>query len=73
MIWVDALGNELCRMGLRDSFLDHIVRHGLDKASYDRATYHGAGHSPATGDIDGDGEDELVVTDRESVWVFKKP
>ena len=73
MVWVDALGNELCRMGLRDSFHDHIVRHGLDKESYDRATYHGAGHSPATGDIDGDGEDELVVTDRESVWVFKKP
>ena len=73
MMWVDALGNELCRLMVRESFHEHIVKHGLDKESYDRATYHGAGHSPAVGDIDGDGEDELLVTDRESVWVFRKP
>ncbi|MDP6982712.1 MAG: hypothetical protein QGG05_06460 [Candidatus Latescibacteria bacterium] len=27
-------------------------------------------HSPAVGDIDGDGHPELLVTDRETVWVF---
>ena len=73
LVWVDALGRELGRLAVRESFYDHIVRHGLDKASYDRATYHGAGHSPAVGDIDGDGEDEVLVTDRETVWVFKRP
>ena len=70
VLWVDPHGRELGRFRVRDSFEDHILRHGLDRGSYDRCTYHGAMHSPAVGDIDGDGHPELLVTDRESVWVF---
>ncbi|HCV26469.1 MAG TPA: hypothetical protein DGN59_23715, partial [Candidatus Latescibacteria bacterium] len=70
VLWVDPHGRELGRFRVRDSFEDHILRHGLDRVSYDRCTYHGAMHSPAVGDIDGDGHPELLVTDRESVWVF---
>ena len=70
VVWVDPNGVELGRFNVRDSFEDHILRHGLDKVSYDRCTYHGAMHSPAVGDVDGDGRAELLVTDRESVWIF---
>ncbi len=33
---------------------------------------NGATLTPSIGDIDGDDIDELLVTDRETVWIFRK-
>jgi len=44
----------------------------LDKYS-ERAMYHGATLTPSIGDINGNGVEELLVTNRETVWVFRRP
>ena len=72
VLWVDPTGKELARLDVRSSFADHIERAGLDPRS-DHAMYHGATLTPSIGDLNGDGRDELLVTDRESVWVFSAP
>ena len=63
-------GRELAYFKARESFHGHIKRHGLDKIHPSYPTYFGAMVSPAFGDLDGDGRDELLITDRQKVWVF---
>jgi len=72
VVWADPQGKDLAEFSVRSSFADLIDRAGLDKCS-ERAMYHGATLTPSIGDIDGDGVEELLVTDRETVWAFKKP
>ena len=57
----EALGHAI---GQSLKYLDRLPGQGR---------YYGTTHSPAVGDVDGDGCDELLVTDREAVWVFRKP
>ena len=71
VLWVDPLGKTLARFEVRASFADHLRRFGLDPCS-ERAVYHGAALSPSIGDLDHDGADELLITDRQKVWVFKE-
>ena len=70
VLWVDPTGREWAQFHVRLSFYDRIQQYGLDRLP-GKGVYHGASHSPAIGDLDGDGRDELLVTDRETVWVFR--
>lgn len=74
VLWAEPTGRELARFHVRSSFYDRIKRHRLDElpSAGEVVVYYGATHSPAVGDLDGDGRDELLVNDRETVWVFKK-
>ncbi len=72
VMWVAPTGEELASFKVRSSFYDRIQRHGLDRLP-GRGRYYGTTHSPAIGDVDGDGCDELLVTDRERVWIFERP
>ena len=68
--WVEPTGRELARFNVRSSFYDRVQKFGLDKLPA-QGRYYGIVNTPAIGDVDNDGQDELLVTDRESVWVFK--
>lgn len=70
VMWVSPEGRELARFNARSSFYDRIMEFGLDKLPGE-GHYHGRSHCPAIGDLDGDDRDELLVTDRETVWVFR--
>lgn len=72
VLWVDPTGRELARLRARSSFQDRFERFGLERFPA-RGRYFGANHAVAIGDLDGDGCEELLVTDRDTVWVFKKP
>jgi hypothetical protein len=72
-VWTDPTGRELAYFRARTRFYDHIKRHGVDKIHPNYRVYFGAMLSPAVGDLDGDGRDELLVTDRQRVWVFRAP
>ena len=70
VVWVEPTGRELAIFEARRSFADLIARNDFDTRA-DRTVYHGAMLSPSIGDIDGDGRDELLLTDRDTVWLFK--
>ena len=70
VLWVDPTGRELGRFDVRASYYDRIQRFGLDQYP-GKGRYFGTSHVSAIGDVDGDGREELLVTDRETVWLFK--
>ena len=72
VLWVDPTGRELARLNVRENFHDRFQKFGLEDYPA-RGRYFGTSHTAASGDLDGDGRDEFLVTDREKVWVFKKP
>ena len=65
------MGRELAYFKTRESFYEHIKRHGLDKIHPNHPPYFGALLSPSFGDLDSNGLDELLITDRQQVWVFR--
>lgn len=69
VLWVAPDGRELARFDARSSFGDHVRKFGLDRVPGE-GHYHGRSHTPALGDLNGDGRDELLISDRETVWVF---
>jgi hypothetical protein len=71
VLCIDPLGRPVARFNARASFADHIRRHGLDKINPEFSAYYGAMLAPAVGDLDGDGREELLVTDRQTVWIFR--
>lgn len=72
VLWVDPTGRELARFKARSSFLDRFQQFGL--ADYPgRGRYFGTNLACTIGDLDGDGCEELLVTDRDQVWIFKQP
>lgn len=72
VLWVDPTGRELARLNVRENFHDRFQKFGLEDYP-GRGRYFGTSHTAAIGDLDGDGRDEFLVTDREKVWVFERP
>ena len=72
VLWVDPTGRELARLKVRENFYDRFQKYGLDTFP-GRGRYFGTCHTAAVGDLDGDGRDEFLITDRERVWVFQQP
>jgi len=70
VLWADAFGRELAKFKVRASFYDRIKRYNLDSLP-GQGRYFGRYHTPSIGDLDGDGKEELLITDRETVWVFR--
>jgi hypothetical protein len=72
VLWVDPTGRELARFRVRENFYDRFQKFGLDTFP-GRGRYFGTSHTAEIGDLDGDGHDELLVTDRERMWIFQRP
>jgi len=69
--WMDPTGRVLADLAVRHDFSSHID--ALNDIPQNHWAYHGATLTVAVGDIDGDGQDEVLATDRDTVWAFKKP
>ncbi len=72
VLWVDPSGRELARLNVRKNFYDRFQKFGLESFPAG-GRYFGTSHTEAIGDLDGDGSEEVLVSDREKVWIFKKP
>jgi hypothetical protein len=73
VVWADPTGKDLARFNVRASFHEHFLRHGLDRVNPEYRTYFGGLLASCIGDIDNDGREELLINDREKVWVFRRP
>ena len=72
VLWVAPTGEELAQFNVRSSFHDRFQEFGLAEFP-GRGRYFGTNLAAAIGDLDGDGLEELLVTDRDTVWVFRMP
>lgn len=72
VVLADPLGNELGRFNVRSDFSDHVRRYGLDKIHPEYPAYLGAGHCAGVGDIDGDGQEEVLISDRTTLSIFRR-
>ena len=72
IVGLGGTGRELARFRVRENFYDRFQKFGLDTFP-GRGRYFGTSHTAVIGDLDGDGRDELLVTDREKVWIFQRP
>ena len=72
VVVVEPTGKELARLNVRADFSAHVRKHKLDELHPEYPIYFGAGHYVSIGDVDTDGQQEVIVYDRHTVWVFKE-
>jgi hypothetical protein len=68
---VDPTGAVTAEFAVDTDFSAYVRSHIVDRIRPSWAAYFGATHCETIGDIDDDGQDEVIIRNREKLWIFK--